>query len=78
MDPDQYDALHRELIALCEKYDVTAAAFCGASGDQYVGMLLKKKFSPSEFFLTVTNVGRLWQWAREETKGHLDRFERKW
>lgn len=78
MDELNYDELRGDLAGICEKHGLSGAAFCGSRGGRFIGLAVKQRFSPTEFFLVVTNIGRLWQWAREETKQFLDRFERKW
>ena len=73
---EKKDAFADALKALCHEHNVTSASFCGKLEGMYYGYLsLDGKEKISNIFMSVTNVGRLWQHARTAIKSLMDTYE---
>lgn len=72
-------AFRDDLIALCGKYGIENASFCGTIGDEFVSAFCMGELkSVSGVTEAAMNVGRLWQHARSMVKKMLDGFEKGW
>lgn len=71
------ERLEDDLTALAEKHGLVNCALCAtrASDNYFVAYAAPTK-SPSSYFDIVLNVGRMWQWTRDEVRKHLNQFER--
>lgn len=78
MEQERADEINRELATLTEKFGLTNAAFCGidAEGGYFGTFVDSQHMSAGELVTAAANVGRLWQFAREQVRNFLNRFER--
>ena len=76
MDREEMDKLQKELEMIAEKYNVEHASFCGSSDQQFIGFAVSGQ-TRGEVWETVLNVGRLWQFMREQTRQVLNSYEPK-
>lgn len=78
MTEEEKKDLEKELDALCEKYGLSAGAFCATAlkEDKFIGYLCFRKKEVKEIMMTLLNVGRLWQHSKSVNKRIFEDFER--
>lgn len=79
MTDELHMELRKELTKVMEKYGIINAAFCGTTADdQHVSGMIAEKATVArqQVILTVLNIGRLWQYARESMRDVLNSFEK--
>jgi hypothetical protein len=77
MTQDKMDILQRELDKLAKKYGLISASFCATEKEtgEFIGTF--QQVNTLDIWQSVLNIGRLWQHARETTRGMLNKFEKK-
>lgn len=78
----EFDSFRKDLLPIMQKYGVENWVLGGSANGEFVGLLNfsddNKPRQFGDFFEVVANAGRLWQAAREKSRGMLNSFERKW
>ncbi len=77
MTIEKQNEIKEELQAVFTKHGIRCAAYCGKTGDEYVGAIGINCDTKEEQMTAVICVGRLWQSAREQMRSWLDKFERQ-
>jgi len=76
MKIEKQQELQADLQTIAHKYDLHHWGFCGEGKDcMFIGMLEQKQ-TQGGYMLSVLNIGRLWQYARQTCRGLLDSYER--
>lgn len=69
--------LESDLRILTKKHNLKNCAFCGMDAqDHFFGQLITDK-TYTGVWETALNVGRLWQFVREETRTLLNMFDKR-
>lgn len=75
MDESQQKDFVKELEILADNYGIKHAAFCGETKEgNFIGLAVGEK-TPGDAFLTAQNIGRLWQFIREQVRNSLNKFD---
>jgi len=76
MENETLKEFEAKLSALINEYKITDAAFCGTLEGRFMGGFMgKERLTASELSQSTVNVGRLWQFAREQMRRFWDQFE---
>ena len=76
MNQEEQDKLQYELTEVVKKWNLRGCSFCGSCEEAtFIGFRLGGN-NKSEFWEAVMNIGRLWQFAREQSRSVLNQFER--
>lgn len=76
MTEEQIKKLQKDLNALITKHNIKHAAICGEHEGMFAGFLIGENLTNAEVWEATLNIGRLWQFARENTKKALDIFDK--
>jgi hypothetical protein len=76
MKMEKMEKLRTDLQNVADQYGVKDWAFCGVDKQaKFVG-LMQNKQTQGAHMLTIINVGRMWQWARESCRCLLNSYEK--
>jgi len=76
MKIEKQKELQDKLQAVAQKYDLRNWGFCAEDKTRTFIGLMEKKQTQGGYMLTIINIGRLWQYARQTCRGLLDSYER--
>jgi hypothetical protein len=77
MKPEKMKSIQEEIQEVANRNGIARWAFCGEFKDRkFIGMMERKHLTCGSAMLTIINVGRLWQYARQNCRGLLDSYER--
>jgi len=76
MKIEKQKELQDDLQAVAHKYGLCNWGFCGEDKTRAFVGLMEKKQTQGGYMLTIINIGRLWQYARQTCRGLLDSYER--
>ena len=77
MDDARLSELVDRLDAIVQEFSLKNAAFCANDDEsQFIGSFVgQEKMTAACLMNSATNIGRLWQYARERTREWLNSFE---
>jgi hypothetical protein len=77
MKSEKISQVQVEIEAVANKNGISNWAFCGEEKNRtFVGFMGMCRTTQGKAMLTVLNVGRLWQYARQSCRALLDSYER--
>ena len=77
MKPEKMKMMQAEMQTIADRHGVGRWAFCGEEKNRtFVAFMEGKPMTQGAAMLTILNVGRLWQYARQTCRGLLDSYER--
>lgn len=72
------NTINKDIQAIAEKHNLTNCFFGGTdSTGQLLGFMVGNEITLTDMWITVLNVGRLWQWARDEVRAALNMYDRR-
>ena len=76
MKVEKQSQLQADLQNVFSQYGLHNWAICGEEKTRHFVGLMEGKQTQGSYMLTINNVGRLWQYARQTCRELLDSYER--